>query len=116
MPQGAGWWRSSRSFFFFSSRRRHTRSKRDWSSDVCSSDLAHLQNPRFEFLFCNRNDAKDRNLIGNEIAIDQAFQRSDLLPVRDLALLPFGQVGKVGLLLDIAASDGMPVHRCNDAV
>src|SRR5699024_11330568 len=24
----------------FSSRRRHTRSKRDWSSDVCSSDLA----------------------------------------------------------------------------
>src|SRR5699024_1749404 len=28
-----------RIFFFFSSRRRHTRSKRDWSSDVCSSDL-----------------------------------------------------------------------------
>src|SRR5699024_12001446 len=26
--------------FFFSSRRRHTRSKRDWSSDVCSSDLS----------------------------------------------------------------------------
>src|SRR5438067_5088836 len=26
-------------FFFFSSRRRHTRSNRDWSSDVCSSDL-----------------------------------------------------------------------------
>src|SRR5215203_4666494 len=28
------WW-----FFFFSSRRRHTRYWRDWSSDVCSSDL-----------------------------------------------------------------------------
>src|SRR5699024_4087095 len=27
-------------YFFFSSRRRHTRSKRDWSSDVCSSDLS----------------------------------------------------------------------------
>src|SRR5439155_12300191 len=26
-------------FFFFSSRRRHTRWPRDWSSDVCSSDL-----------------------------------------------------------------------------
>src|SRR5699024_11400430 len=26
--------------FCYSSRRRHTRSKRDWSSDVCSSDLA----------------------------------------------------------------------------
>src|SRR6266704_6263117 len=29
-------------FFFFSSRRRHTISKRDWSSDVCSSDLTGL--------------------------------------------------------------------------
>src|SRR5690349_23429837 len=29
--------------FFFSSRRRHTRSLRDWSSDVCSSDLAMLK-------------------------------------------------------------------------
>src|SRR5207249_8001715 len=29
-------------FFFFSSRRRHTRSKRDWSSDVCSSDLVRV--------------------------------------------------------------------------
>src|SRR5207253_7557892 len=30
------------SFFFFSSRRRHTRWPRDWSSDVCSSDLEML--------------------------------------------------------------------------
>src|SRR5215813_5372148 len=29
-------------FFFFSSRRRHTRCGRDWSSDVCSSDLSRL--------------------------------------------------------------------------
>src|SRR5690606_41090813 len=28
--------------FFFSSRRRHTRFSRDWSSDVCSSDLEKL--------------------------------------------------------------------------
>src|SRR6266496_5292017 len=28
--------------FFFSSRRRHTRSLRDWSSDVCSSDLVRV--------------------------------------------------------------------------
>src|SRR5699024_11758465 len=27
---------------FVSSRRRHTRSKRDWSSDVCSSDLLYI--------------------------------------------------------------------------
>src|SRR3989442_2194059 len=29
--------------FFFSSRRRHTRCGRDWSSDVCSSDLEYFQ-------------------------------------------------------------------------
>src|SRR2546421_9116426 len=32
-------WSSVCILFFFSSRRRHTRSDRDWSSDVCSSDL-----------------------------------------------------------------------------
>src|SRR2546421_8694275 len=34
-----------RIFFFFSSRRRHTRSDRDWSSDVCSSDLSFAVGP-----------------------------------------------------------------------
>src|SRR2546429_5481572 len=29
--------------FFFSSRRRHTRCSRDWSSDVCSSDLGAMR-------------------------------------------------------------------------
>src|SRR5256884_1620674 len=33
-------------FFFFSSRRRHTRCSRDWSSDVCSSDLQGLHTGR----------------------------------------------------------------------
>src|SRR5690242_21501224 len=33
-------------FFFFSSRRRHTRLTCDWSSDVCSSDLAGVQERR----------------------------------------------------------------------
>src|SRR5690606_40286047 len=31
-----------RMFLFFSSRRRHTRFSRDWSSDVCSSDLGRV--------------------------------------------------------------------------
>src|SRR5699024_12623128 len=34
---------------FFSSRRRHTRSKRDWSSDVCSSDLTVTELDGFVF-------------------------------------------------------------------
>src|SRR5699024_12093305 len=39
--------------FFFSSRRRHTRSKRDWSSDVCSSDLKSR---------CNKTDKNNTDL------------------------------------------------------
>src|SRR5690349_24584087 len=42
-------------FFFFSSRRRHTRSLRDWSSDVCSSDL-------YEILIIDDNDDAARSL------------------------------------------------------
>src|SRR5690606_41036897 len=36
-------------FFFFSSRRRHTRFSRDWSSDVCSSDLSHCRTMLFTY-------------------------------------------------------------------
>src|SRR5690606_40878287 len=36
-------------FFFFSSRRRHTRFSRDWSSDVCSSDLPDYVSPTGAF-------------------------------------------------------------------
>src|SRR5687768_7252341 len=34
-----------KNFLFFSSRRRHTRCSRDWSSDVCSSDLPASEGP-----------------------------------------------------------------------
>src|SRR3990172_6241677 len=43
--EGASWWRIFSCTLFFSSRRRHTRCSRDWSSDVCSSDL-HGRPPR----------------------------------------------------------------------
>src|SRR5256884_132695 len=36
--------------FFFSSRRRHTRCSRDWSSDVCSSDLVQISTPLLSVL------------------------------------------------------------------
>src|SRR5699024_7018560 len=46
---------------FFSSRRRHTRSKRDWSSDVCSSDLKSSFNVSTRF-FDNENAVAEANL------------------------------------------------------
>src|SRR3989449_7711872 len=52
--------RASLCFFFFSSRRRHTRCSRDWSSDVCSSDLD------------DRADAERGELEGTERALESA--------------------------------------------
>src|SRR5438874_3622000 len=57
--------------FFFSSRRRHTRSLRDWSSDVCSSDLkmatAYAKNCTFTYpcvIRIRRSDISALNKIG----------------------------------------------------
>src|SRR2546421_1412467 len=41
-PEVLSWELKTDVYFFFSSRRRHTRSDRDWSSDVCSSDLLSM--------------------------------------------------------------------------
>src|SRR5438128_9493160 len=49
--------------FFFSSRRRHTRCYRDWSSDVCSSDLSTSAPPAATYLGFDRNEYPgDENL------------------------------------------------------
>src|SRR5438105_10893667 len=59
-------------FFFFSSRRRHTRSTRDWSSDVCSSDLLSLRPQRLsEFI------GQDRVKESLRIYIDAALARRE---------------------------------------
>src|SRR5436309_13687638 len=44
--------------FFFSSRRRHTRFSRDWSSDVCSSDLAQPPGPERTQAFATAGRAR----------------------------------------------------------
>src|SRR5690606_29847276 len=46
-------------FFFFSSRRRHTRFSRDWSSDVCSSDLKLLNVDNLDSSFVDSISGKD---------------------------------------------------------
>src|SRR5437763_8801062 len=65
-------------FFFFSSRRRHTRYIGDWSSDVCSSDLAGDVIGRIRALVAKaapRNDQLDIN----EVMLDViALTRSEL--------------------------------------
>src|SRR5216683_3926900 len=82
-------------FFFFSSRRRHTRSDRDWSSDVCSSDLAlHRRGGRWNeetisALFPPLAavwDRKGRHLSGGEqkmLAIARALMTDPVLLLLD---------------------------------
>src|SRR5215203_6841807 len=55
-------------FFFFSSRRRHTRYWRDWSSDVCSSDLREYDPQRREYSLQGerRVHAHDAHELGDE--------------------------------------------------
>src|SRR2546422_6882001 len=55
-------------FFFFSSRRRHTRCSRDWSSDVCSSDLTdadHDAHGRGESERARTGDDEHRDRVRN---------------------------------------------------
>src|SRR3989449_6102306 len=49
-------------FFFFSSRRRHTRCSRDWSSDVCSSDLEYAKDDPRDFALWKKAEPADEQV------------------------------------------------------
>src|SRR5271165_4783915 len=57
-------------YFFFSSRRRHTRFSRDWSSDVCSSDLDPYSRGRN---FCNHYSVRKWNVVPVSSPIEVQF-------------------------------------------
>src|SRR5439155_8140120 len=63
--------------FFFSSRRRHTRWPRDWSSDVCSSDLS--------FDFQEFQGAYQRALTQNQLGYERAQGQNEAQYQRGLA-------------------------------
>src|SRR2546426_6810295 len=66
-------------YFFFSSRRRHTRLQGDWSSDVCSSDLAargrpppiHLPSAGGHRAAARRNRQRPPTIVRQSPAIDR---------------------------------------------
>src|SRR6266496_421034 len=79
-------------FFFFSSRRRHTRSLRDWSSDVCSSDLGDLASRGGKvFVACRSADkgrataAEITAATGNDAVVFLPLDLADLASVRRCA-------------------------------
>src|SRR3989454_9434315 len=59
-------------FFFFSRRRRHTRLQGDWSSDVCSSDLAIIFNASEQTA-----DSPNENRAGRSSRANAALARLD---------------------------------------
>src|SRR5207302_7091676 len=73
-------------FFFFSSRRRHTRFSRDWSSDVCSSDLT-IQNS-LDITLKEQSHKAEKNVLPITL---RAFKRR---PPRDVPRSEERRVGK----------------------
>src|SRR5699024_11755324 len=70
------------------SRRRHTRSKRDWSSDVCSSDLfLRLKNKAFPLQptnqekFCSRETIQKRKPGNGREKAQKKIRKKRLLPI-----------------------------------
>src|SRR5699024_11643751 len=72
---------------FLSSRRRHTRSKRDWSSDVCSSDLFWTKAPSTRnrsaelMLCCSRQRMHVKKSESVKEAVELAVRASWLTPM-----------------------------------
>src|SRR5207302_3417715 len=68
--------------FFFSRRRRHTRFSRDWSSDVCSSDLLHERGTTV--LFVSHDAAAVRALCSRAILLNHGQMIADGAPAEVL--------------------------------
>src|SRR5690606_40057711 len=78
-------------FFFFSSRRRHTRFSRDWSSDVCSSDLFDP----YSFSTAPRNTGSHgTHTMGTMVGDDGGSNQVGVAPsARWVACIGFGGAG-----------------------
>src|SRR5690606_40425327 len=74
-------------FFFFSSRRRHTSFSRDWSSDVCSSDLCLTS----ACIFGQFRNRKLRNLLTYYKILD--IKRKEEMKIKQLLLFAFVAFG-----------------------
>src|SRR4030043_693455 len=107
-------------FFFFSSRRRHTRCSRDWSSDVCSSDLPSPQRGESRLMVLSRTQGtiEHRNF-GD---IPDYLRSGDLLVMNNTRVLPARLIGnketggKVEILLVPSWNGANPVRNSSGAL
>src|SRR5438445_3932203 len=102
-------WRSSHpptpllcSLFFFSSRRRHTRYWRDWSSDVCSSDLSG-----------NQEEEVEVNAVGSVAEEDVADgAMAEAVPARGQEACRVGTDGKEGSVPQVRSEERRVGKEC----
>src|SRR3712207_2039746 len=99
-------------FFFFSSRRRHTRYWRDWSSDVCSSDLAR-SGLRRRLSDVGMPDSADDSA-GERLVLAFDELASNALRHGEVPVVATVVAGTGGWLLDV--SDRAPDHMPQPAV
>src|SRR5215510_2459398 len=97
-------------FFFFSSRRRHTRWPRDWSSDVCSSDLPagehRLEHQRRGCFWIRRHVATHGEIV-ERLPLEGMIPRHP----RELHTLEITAATVVEQIVNDAARDAVLEHR-----
>src|SRR5699024_11607506 len=91
--------------FFFSSRRRHTRSKRDWSSDVCSSDLYQIYEAAKQLAKFSPEDIWIQNYVGGT---DKQRQIEKLKSHQ-----PQLVIGTPGRILDVVRENALDIHNAH---
>src|SRR3712207_6338009 len=95
--------------FLFSSRRRHTRYWRDWSSDVCSSDLENPPYDKFEEAFEKHKDIKAIYAVYNETSTGTTIRYMDKLG----ELAARKGVYFIADAVSILGGDELPVDKWN---
>src|SRR3989449_4263572 len=81
-------------FFFFSSRRRHTRCSRDWSSDVCSSDLRRFGGRWARATTHEHSTGRRRTMNTEKTEYQLIMEAGDELRRRGLMPTPAREIGR----------------------
>src|SRR3989442_8717608 len=84
------------SFFFFSSRRRHTRCGRDWSSDVCSSDLRRRSPSSAEITY-GSIPALEKEIAAVEQRLGQIQKKSKYLKEEEIGRASWRERGEISV-------------------
>src|SRR5256884_8922978 len=101
--------------FFFSSRRRHTRCSRDWSSDVCSSDLVPAAGSAGVRVRRNRRGARDDARRGPR-ALSPCGETLEGAHVLNSHELPDAKLQEIAQRLGARAAERLDVERTAEAV